>query len=96
MSDPQWHAETIATTVRQKGVCVFYSELFREKVAFIRAPQFLRHVPRGIVVYNDGELRELYGEGKPEITHQSLKLLHEAKKSGAIVYSHKESQGGLL
>lgn len=82
---PQWHAETIIDEVIRRGSCVFYSEIFREKVAFIREARYLRFVPKNVVTYTEQELRELFAEGKPPLSESSLKLIHEAKKEGGEV-----------
>jgi len=92
---PQWHAETIARAVEREGVCVFWSELFGEMIAFVRDDTFKSHVPCGIVYYTDEELRELFGEGKPGLSAKDLRLIHEAKKAGGgHVISH-EAKGGI-
>jgi hypothetical protein len=87
---PQWHAETIAAAVKKEGVCVFWSELFGEMVAFIKDDSFKSRVPCGIVAYTDKELRELFGEGKPGLSARELRLIHEAKKiGGGRIISHE-------
>ena len=87
---PQWHAETIAAAVRKEGVCVFWSDLFGEVVAFVKDDSFKGKVPAGLVTYNDHELRELFGEGKPGLSARDLRLIHEAKKAGGgRIISHE-------
>lgn len=90
-----YHAETIAGRVKRNGGCVFWSEVLGEKVAFICASVFLRHVPEGVVVYRDQELRELFGNDKPSISPSALRLVHETKKMGGEV-SGCGKQGELI
>ena len=91
----EWHAETIAAAVQEEGICIFWSELFGEMVAFIKDDKFKNSVPCGIVAYNDQELRELFGNGKPSLPAASLRLIHEAKKaSNGRISSHVPKQEG--
>lgn len=90
--NPQEHANTIAATVQDRGICIFWSEVLGEKVAFVRDIRFLRHVPKGIPIYTSAELRELFGEGKTPISPGSLKLIHAAKKEGGEVTSHERRE----
>lgn len=94
-NDPQWHADAIASAVSLRGYCIFWSEVLEDKVAFVREPRFLRVIPKDMVAYTDEELRELFGEGKPYLSPESLKLIHETKKAGGVVTSHAK-QGELL
>ncbi len=79
---PLWHAQRVAEAVQREGICLFWSEVFHEVIAFIREESFRSKIPGGIAVYSDAELKELFGQGK---TPASLKLIHEAKKAGALV-----------
>lgn len=88
----QDHAEDIATTVQQRGLCIFWSDIFDEKIAFIRDLRFLGHVPKGIPIYTSAELKELFEEGKPKLKPEALKLLHEAKKAGGVVTSYEKQE----
>lgn len=92
---PQWHAETIAAAVQDRGICVFYSELFGENIAFILDLRYKKYVPSGTAVYTNAELKELFDKDKPKLSSANLKLTHEAKKVGGFVTKH-ESQGGLI
>lgn len=89
---PQWHAETIAAAVRKEGVCIFWSDLFGELVAFVNDLNVVskKRVPAGLVIYNDHELRELFGEDKPGLSASDLRLIHEAKRAGGgHIVSHE-------
>jgi len=81
---PLWHAQEIAKVVKREGVCLFWSDLFGEMVAFIADESFRDKVLPGVVAYTDHELRELLGAGK-RCSRDRLRLVHEAKKQGARV-----------
>ena len=51
-------------------------------VAFVKDDSFKGKVPAGLVIYDDHELRELFGEGKPGLSAATLRLIHEAKRAG--------------
>lgn len=87
------HAQTIAERVHDKGYCIFRSDLFGEKIAFIRDTRMRKNIPENIPVYLSADLKELFGEGKPKISSSELKLIHEAVKAGGVVTSY---QKGLL
>ena len=91
---PQWHAESIAEVVQSEGVCLFWSDLFGEMVAFVKDASFKKKVPAGLVTYDDKELRELFGEGKPGLSAATLRLIHEAKKAGGGHVRSYEGKGG--
>ncbi|MBM4463422.1 MAG: hypothetical protein FJ012_08815 [Chloroflexi bacterium] len=62
-----------------------------EVIAFIEDDSFNSRVPCGIVAYTGEELKELFDEGKPELSPEALRLIHEAKKAGGgHVISHEE------
>ncbi|MBM4463424.1 MAG: hypothetical protein FJ012_08825 [Chloroflexi bacterium] len=86
---PQWHAEEISKAVAREGVCVFWSEVVGEVIAFIEDDSFKSRVPCGIMAYTRRELKELFDEGKPELSPANLRLIHEAKKAGGHVVSHE-------
>jgi hypothetical protein len=90
-ASPMWHAENIAEVVNKEGICLFWSELFHEMTAFIKTEQYRGKVPGGIVTYTIKELKELFGRNK-HVTEQELKLIHEAKKQGALIISHNPNE----
>jgi hypothetical protein len=84
-SPPLWHAETIAAVVEREGICIFWSQLFAEMVAFIKDDSFKGHAPCGVVEYTVKELRALFGSKTKPLSDHSLCLLHEAKRRGARI-----------
>ncbi|MBI2862628.1 MAG: hypothetical protein HYX89_07400 [Chloroflexi bacterium] len=79
---PEWHAEEIAAQVRREGVCIFWSELFSETVAFVGDDAHGLLVPCGIVAYTIEELEELFDRDVDDATRR---LMHEGKKLGAQI-----------
>lgn len=88
---PQEHAEAIAEAVQTKGYCIFYSEVFREKIAFVRDSRYRRHIPEGVPTYLSADLKELFAEDKPQLKPGELKLIHEAVKAGGVVTSYQQT-----
>ena len=86
---PRWHADAIARAVQREGFCVFWSDVFGEIMAFIREEAFRSKVPCGIVVYTLQEIEELWGEDKPKIPPETLRLIHEAKRTGGKVAEYR-------
>ena len=78
----EWHAQEIAARVRADGLCIFWSEVFGEMVAFVRDDNQASRVPCGIVTYTEQELTELFGGHR---STKALRLVHEAKRHGGIV-----------
>ena len=54
-------------------------------VAFHRDDVHPDKVPVGFVSYSDRELRELFGNDKPDLSLTALRRIHAAKKTGAMV-----------
>lgn len=80
----EWHAEEVARCVEKEGVCIFWSELFGEMVAFVK-DEYQGKVPAGIVTYTSQEILSLFPrKGKP-VDKQRLRLVHELKKQGGHV-----------
>lgn len=79
-----WHAEEVARRTLRYRFCVFWSELFGEKVAFVRDGWGLQWVPRGVVAYTLDELAELYG-GEQGPGEAKLGLVHEVKRQGGQI-----------
>ncbi len=86
---PEWHAREIARCVEKDGLCIFWSDLFGELVAFIRDDSQRDSVPAGIVAYTSQELRELFGHGQAGLPPRSLCLIHQAKKHGANITTYE-------
>jgi hypothetical protein len=78
----EWHAREIAARVRAEGLCIFWSELLGEMVAYVRDESQASRVPCGIVTYTEQELKELF-DG--HLSTKALRLVHEAKRHGGTV-----------
>ena len=54
-------------------------------VAFHRDDVHPAKVPVGFVPYSDRELRELFGNDKPDLSLTALRRIHATKKTGAML-----------
>ena len=79
---PLWHAQEIAKAVQKEGVCLFWSDVVQEVIAFAKDEK--QPVPAGFVTYNSAELKELH-KGEATIAPQTLRLIHAAKKAGGKI-----------
>lgn len=86
---PQWHAQRIAQAVLTEGVCLFWSDMLQEMIAFIRDETFRGAVPAGVVAYTSDELWEPYGTDRPPASAHTLRMIHEAKRAGGRVASRE-------
>ena len=77
---PEWHAREVADRVEIDGVCIFWSEVLADVVAFYRTEEDRARIPVGIVGYSIEELTRLFGPG--EVAESALQLIHHAKKLG--------------
>ena len=84
---PLWHAQRIAEAVQKEGVCLFWSDVLQEVIAFAKDDK--QSVPAGFVTYTSAELKELH-KGKATIAPQTLRMIHAAKKAGGKVVGSKD------
>ena len=75
----------IERRVLKDGVCLAYCKVLDDFVAFYATEADKAKIPPGFVPYSDAELWELYGPDKPDLSADALRLIHAAKKTGAIV-----------
>jgi hypothetical protein len=75
----------IEERVHNEGYILLWSTVLRDLVAFYRDDAARSRIPPGFVPYSDAELKELFGENRPPISKSSLRLIHEAKKSGGYI-----------
>ena len=76
---PGWHAREIAERVEIEGVCIFWSELVGDVVAFVRDGQ---QAPAGVVTFDVGELAMLFPKGRPDPDPWVLRMVYETKRLG--------------
>lgn len=81
----EWQAEQVAQCVEKEGVCIFWSQLFGEAVAFIKDESYRSNVPGDIVTYTSQEIRKLFPHNGGCPSNETLWLIHEAKKLGGHV-----------
>ena len=75
----------IERLVHQRGVCLTWCEVLGDYIAFHRDDIDPATIPQDFICYREDELREIFGEDKPDIAVGVLKLIHAAKKTGAKV-----------
>ena len=87
---PEWHAAEVARRVEAEGVCIHWSELFGEVVAFVKADSYRRMVRRTVPVYTCAELAQLFPDGAAPLDPAFLQRVHQAKKlSGGTVIGNE-------
>lgn len=80
--------EELAEIVRrynEDGYVLLYSTVLKAKIAFVRGAEGAQRIPGGYVPYTGDELVELYGPGVSPVNHDTLRLIHEAKRHGAVI-----------
>ena len=79
--------------VEEEGYVLLWCEVLRDLVAFHRDDVDRAAIPAKFVPYSDDELRRVFGEGKPDVTESTIRLLHKAKTLGAtITGSYKDDE----
>jgi hypothetical protein len=80
----------IVASVNRNGICLLYSTVLEDYIAFVKDESYLKDVPPGYTPYLDSELRMLFG-GTTTPSTRTLRLIHEAKKrAGGRVISREE------
>ena len=64
--------------------------MLRDLVAFHRDDVDPATIPAGFVPYSDDELRYLFGEDGDQPSPDALRLIHAAKKTGAIITNSRK------
>lgn len=83
--DPLAEAEEIACPVREKGICLLWAGVLEDYIAFVRDEEDAAQVPPGYVIYTERQLQAVFGERNATRTSATLRLIHEAKRHGAVV-----------
>ena len=80
--------------VEDEGYVLLWSTVLQDLVAFHRDDVDLATIPAGFVPYSDEELRYVFNADEGEPSPDGLRLIHAAKKTGAIITnSRKEGSG---
>ena len=79
--------------IEREGYVLVRSTVLEDFVAFYNTDGDRRKVPPGFVCYGQDELLELFGEGRPEFSADTLRLIHQAKRLGARVSGVTEEEG---
>jgi hypothetical protein len=69
----------------QHGYVLLWSSVLEDLVAFYGTDADLEKIPPGFVPYSLDELDKLFADENNEWSPDSLRLLHHAKKQGAVV-----------
>jgi hypothetical protein len=72
----------IQRNVEQNGVCLVFSHVLNDFVAFYVAEADKAKIPAGFTAYSERELMELFGPDKPELSPEALRRVHRFKKEG--------------
>ena len=76
--------------VEEEGCVLLWCEVLRDFVAFHRDDVDPATIPAGFVPYSDDELRHLFGEDGAQPSPDGLRLIHAAKKTGAIITNSRK------
>ena len=71
--------------VEEEGYVLLWCEVLRDLVAFHRNDVDPATIPSGFVPYSDDELRHLFGEDGAQPSPDGLRLIHAAKRTGAVI-----------
>ena len=78
--------------VEEEGCVLLWCEVLRDLVAFHRDDVDPATIPAGFVPYSDDELRHLFGEDGAQPSPDGLRLIHAAKKTGAIITNSSKGE----
>lgn len=81
----------IDAIVEDEDVCLLYSHVLKDYIAFVKNDSYLKDVPLGFLPYSIDELRSLFG-GPDSLSSAKLRLVHEAKKLGRRVVDNEAIQ----
>ena len=76
--------------VEEEGYVLLWCEVLRDLVALHRDDVDPATIPAGFVPYSDDELRYLFGEDGDQPSPDALRLIHAAKKTGAIITNSRK------
>ena len=75
--------------VEEEGYVLLWCEVLRDLVAFHRNDVDPATIPAGFVAYSDDELRHLFGEDGAQPSPDGLRLIHAAKRTGAVITANR-------
>ena len=80
----------LVSRVEEEGYVLLWCEVLRDLVAFHRDDVDPATIPADFVPYSDDELRHLFGEDGDQPSPDALRLIHAAKKTGAIITNSRK------
>ena len=78
--------------VEEEGYVLLWCEVLRDLVAFHRDDVDPATMPAPFVPYSDDEVRHLFREDGDQPSPDALRLIHAAKKTGAIITNSRNER----
>ena len=78
--------------VEEEGYVLLWSNLLDDLVAFHRDDVDPATIPAPFVPYSDDERRHLFGEDGTEPSPDALRIIHAAKRTGAVITDSTEDE----
>ncbi|MCH8064118.1 MAG: hypothetical protein IH861_16640 [Chloroflexi bacterium] len=79
-------------SVMSSGYALFWSDVVEDFIAFYGDEKYLAHIPPGFVPYSVQELWHLFGKEEDFLSNEAFRLIHKAKKTGAIITGANDDQ----
>ena len=79
--------------VEEEGYVLLWSNVLQDLVAFHRNDVDPATIPAPFVPYSDDERRHLFGEDGTEPSPDALRLIHAAKRTGAVITDSTGDEG---
>ena len=77
--------DEIQLEVDTKGCVLLWSEVLNDYIGVYATYEDRDKIPPDFVSYSSAELWHVFGEGKPDVTESTIRLLHKAKTLGATL-----------
>ena len=77
--------DEIRLEVYTKGSVLLWSEVLNDFIGVYATEYERDRIPPGFVQYSSDELWHIFGEGKPDVAENTIRLLHRAKVLGARI-----------
>jgi hypothetical protein len=78
--------------VEEEGYVLLWSNVLQDLVTFHRDDVDPATIPTPFVPYSDDERRHLFGEDGTEPSPDTLRLIHAAKRTGAVITDSTEDE----
>ena len=88
--DDSQEVREIVRRVTLEGYVLLWSKVLEDFIAFHRDDIDPSTIPHGFVPYSENELSVLFEKGSPDESDNTLRSIHSAKKSGAVVTDRRD------